>query len=45
MSNTKIILDLGDSSNAKSFKVGNIIHQGALEKVKDFIKDFQDANE
>ncbi|MDR0227472.1 MAG: hypothetical protein LBI72_00145 [Flavobacteriaceae bacterium] len=45
MSDTKIILDLGDSSNAKNFKVENIIHRGALEKVKGFIKDFQEAND
>jgi hypothetical protein len=41
----EIIIDLGDSSNAKSFKVGNIIHQSALDKVISFINVFREANQ
>ncbi|MGS4345793.1 hypothetical protein ACKUSY_09425 [Myroides odoratus] len=48
MSNTIkeiITIDLANSSNAKSFEQGNIIHIEALKKVKKFIYDFQDEYE
>lgn len=41
----EIIIDLSDSSNAKSFKARNVIHQEALQKVTEFILEFQEANE
>ncbi|WP_410880896.1 hypothetical protein [Myroides sp. DW712] len=41
---TKIYIDLANSSNAKSFKSDNVIHQDALKKVKEFIDQFIEAN-
>lgn len=45
MSTNTIIIDLEDSSNAKSFKEGNVIHQKALDKVKGFINKFREEYE
>lgn len=42
LENKTIIIDLNESSNAKSFKEENVIHQNALISVKDFINEFKE---